>query len=159
MESVLLDFDTWEKIEREEVDQVGPYTLGIDLGTSAAMSAAAAYWPENGAADCFAVFPRFPDLLERGRADGVDSLYVQCYERGDLLIEGERVSDISALLLEARARWGLPAAIVCDRWREQELREKLEVVKFPVVDLWQFEVWATWTAGRMYGNFPAVLHG
>ena len=45
-ESVLIDADTWLKAEVEgPVHCDGPYVLGLDLGTSAAMSAAAAYWP------------------------------------------------------------------------------------------------------------------
>lgn len=30
-----------------------------------------------------------------------------------------------------RRRWGDPAAVVCDRWREAELRQALEAVSFP----------------------------
>lgn len=37
--------------------------------------------------DCFACFPETPHLLERGRADGVDRLYVECAERGELIQE------------------------------------------------------------------------
>ena len=34
-----------------------------------------------------------------------------------------------------RRRWGDPAAIVCERWREAETRQALEAVRFPVVSL------------------------
>lgn len=119
----------------EEPECAGPYVLGIDLGQNAAMSAAAAYWMETGGLEAFAVFPEIPDLLERGRQDGVDRLYLECAERGELLQEGARVSDVGALLVEVRGRWGTPAAIVCDRWREAELRQCLEAVKFPITTL------------------------
>ena len=42
---------------------------------------------------------------------------------------------MDALLAEVRRRWGDPAANVCDRWREQELRQALEAISFPVCPL------------------------
>ena len=131
VENLLLAADTWTGIEVDTPPRGRRYVLGLDLGQSAAMSAAAAYWPETGGLDAFAVFPEFPDLLERGRRDGVDRLYVECHQRGELLTAGQRVSDVGALLQEVRQRWGDPAAIVCDRWREAELRQALEAVSFP----------------------------
>ena len=131
VESVLLDYESWERIETDEPERAGRYVLGIDLGQNAAMSAAASYWTDTGGLDAFAVFPEQPDLLERGRRDGVDRLYVSCRERRELIQAGARVSDVGALLREVRERWGNPAAIVCDRWREQELRQSLEAASFP----------------------------
>ena len=104
---------------------------GLDLGQNAAMSAAAAYWTDTGGLDCFAVFPLEPRLHDRGLADGVDRLYVECAERGELLQAGLKVSDVSALLEETLNRWGPPAAIVCDRWREAELRQELIKLEYP----------------------------
>ena len=48
---------------------------GVDLGTSAAMSAVSAYWPATGRSETLAAFPDKPDLLERGKKDGVGDLY------------------------------------------------------------------------------------
>ena len=45
------------------------------------------------------------------------------------------MSDIGELLRENRRRWGDPSAIVCDRWREAELRQVLEQIGFPRCDL------------------------
>ena len=56
-------------------------------------------------------------------------------KRNELIIMGERVSDIAELLRESRRRWGDPVAITCDRWREAELIQELEAVGFPVVAL------------------------
>lgn len=42
-----LDADVWLASERE-MPIIGNPVWGIDLGTSAAMSAVTAYWPENG---------------------------------------------------------------------------------------------------------------
>lgn len=57
------------------------------------------------------------------------------HRRGELIVAGQRVSDIPTLLRTAMERWGRPSAIVCDRWREAELRQELEAVRFPLADL------------------------
>ena len=132
LESLLIEASTWRGIEAPEPLQISTgYILGLDLGTSAAMSAAAAYSPLTGALDAFAVFPEHPSLAERGLRDGVGGLYVDMARRGELIVRGERVSSISGLLREAAARWGKPVAIVCDRWRDAELRQELDHAHFP----------------------------
>ena len=133
--SVLIDADTWRRAEEvPDRERSRGYCLGIDLGQSAAMSAAAAVF-ESGHLESFAVFPELPTLAERGRVDGVGAAYVRMAGRGELIQAGRRVSDIPALLAEALHRWGRPAVICCDRWREQELRQHLERVGFPLSDL------------------------
>ena len=99
------------------------------------MSAAAAYWTDTGGLEAFAVFPETPSLHDRGMADGVDRLYLECAERGELLQAGLKVSDLGALLEETLRRWGPPSAIVCDRWREAELRQELVKVEYPSCQL------------------------
>ena len=132
VEALVLDSGVWESIETSTPLPVGPYVLGLDLGQNAAMSAAAAYWPTSAYLDSFAVFPENPSLPERGQSDGVGSLYERCEERGELILAGERVSDVRALLNEVLERWGTPVAIVCDSWRRAELIGHLEAVGFPV---------------------------
>ena len=131
IENFLLEAKTWNEIEGD-TDAKGDYVLGVDLGTSAAYSGAAAYWPDGGRLDSFGVFPQTPELSARGVADGVGSLYTNCHRRGELLIAGDRVSDVSSLLEEVLLRWGTPGLIVCDRWREAELYEKLNAIGFPL---------------------------
>ena len=132
-ESVLIEADTWASLT-DGAEPVGRYVLALDLGQNAAMSAAAAYWP-TGRLECLAVFPELPALGERGLSDGVGDLYRRMAERGELLQAGRRVSDVRALLGEVLSRWGRPAVIVADRWREAELRQALEAVRFPLADL------------------------
>ena len=48
---------------------------------------------------------------------------------------GLKVSDVGHLLQETLNRWGPPAAIVCDRWREAELRQELVKQEYPVCPL------------------------
>ena len=131
-QAVLIEASTWRGIEAAQTPDMGAgYILGVDLGTSAAMSAAAAYSPMSGALDIFAVFPEIPSLAERGLRDGVGGLYADMARRGELIIAGERVSDVGGMLREASRRWGKPSVIVCDRWREAELRQELDRVGFP----------------------------
>ena len=112
----------------------GGYVLGVDLGTSAAMSAAAAYH-RSGWLDAVAVSPEQPDLRRRGPADGVGGLYEKMRNRGELVIAGGHVSDVRRLLSEALTRWGKPAAIVADRWRAAELRQHLDALRLPTAQL------------------------
>ena len=133
--SLLVDADTWKRIEVDDAGMGDKYALGLDLGQNEAMSAAAAFWPETGRLEAVACFPEVPTLQERGLADGVGSLYVRMAEAGDLIVAGRRVSSIEELLTECLERWGTPGVIVCDRWREAELREKLEKIEFPMTTL------------------------
>ena len=128
--AVLIDAGTWSGLDPPADTVRGGYVLGVDLGTSAAMSAVAGYWPD-GRLEALACFPEVPSLGERGLADGVGDLYGRMHRRGELICAGRRVSDIEALLGEALDRWGRPRALVCDRWRESELRDALDRVRFP----------------------------
>ena len=47
-----------------------------------------------GQLDAFACFPRVPSLQKRGLADGCGNAYLEMAKRNELLIAGERVSDI-----------------------------------------------------------------
>ena len=128
--AVLLDPGLWAECEGEAALS-GPLVYGVDLGTSAAQSAVACYAPETGALQCLAAFPENPSLDARGLADGVGSLYRECARRGELLTLGHRASDVPALLRAALERFGRPARIVADRWREAELRDALDAAGVP----------------------------
>ena len=133
-QSTLLDAGTWARIEGE-ADADGRPVWGIDLGTSAAMSAVAAYWPETGRLESLAAFPAEPSLQERGLRDGVGRLYAECFNRGELIVAGGAAVDIGALLRAALDRFGCPAAIASDRWREAELRDALKAAGVPLARL------------------------
>ena len=134
LQSYLLGAEDWQRIEGD-VARTGPFILGIDLGTSAAMSAASGFWPATGRLEAIACFPQEPSLGARGLADGVGRLYQDMADRSELIVRGKRVSDIRGLLAEVRSRWGHPLAIACDRWREAELRDCLDAENFPAARL------------------------
>ena len=132
MSACLMEAADWKRMEVEAVTIDGGYLLGIDLGSGASMSAAAAYDPGSGALDYVAALPESPSLARRGIADGVGTLYLEMLASGDLIQAGGRVADVNALIAEARHRWGDPVAVVCDRWREADLRQSLDAIGFPL---------------------------
>ena len=128
--SVLLAAGLWSEIEGE-AQRAGPCVWGIDLGTSAAQSAVCAYWATGGRLEALAAFPSAPTPSERGLHDGVGNLYAECVRRGELVTLGQRSVDIPALLQLALERFGSPARVVADRWREAELRDALDKAGVP----------------------------
>ena len=129
-EALLLEAGTWLSIEGD-ADRDGPCVWGVDLGTSAAMSAISGYWPATGRLEVLAAFPHDPPLSERGLRDGVGRLYLDCHERGDLILAGARAVDLGELLRAALERFGRPVALAADRWRDAELRDVLDKAGVP----------------------------
>ena len=127
---VLIDAALWTSLEHVAA-RPGPMVWGIDLGTSQAQSAVAAFWPETGALSCLAAFPEQPSLEERGLRDGVGRLYRDCADRDELFQLGPRAADVPALLRVGMERFGRPDLVVADRWREAELRDALEKAGVP----------------------------
>ena len=134
LQAALLDAGTWRRIEGD-AEPDGRPVWGVDLGTSAAMSAIACYWPASGRLEALAAFPREPTLQERGLRDGVGRLYAECHARGELMQCGGAAVDIAALLAAAHDRFGAPSALAADRWREAELRDSLKRGGIPLAAL------------------------
>ena len=132
--SLLLEAETWTAIEGD-AEMGGRCYWGIDLGTSAAQSAVVSYWPDTGRLEALAAFPGEPGLEDRGLRDGVADLYQQCAKRGELIQCGGAAVDVGELLSEARDRFGAPAGLASDRWREAELRDALKAAGLPLAKL------------------------
>ena len=122
----LIPWTDWRDCESADPPgRTGPYSLGIDLGGSAAMSAAAGFWPETGRVEARAAFPSVPNLAHRGRADGVRDLYAKMQRRGELRTYSGRLVPVGRFLADVFGEWGRPAVIVADRWRAGELQQAL----------------------------------
>ena len=134
-EEFLLAPAIWQSIETDTSAREGRYVLGVDCGSTAAMSACSAYYVDTGFLSSFGVLPELPELSEKGTRDGVGSAYLTMARRGELLQLGRRVSDVGAMLREALERWGPPALVVADRFREGELRQELEAAQLPFCPL------------------------
>ena len=136
LQSTLLDAGTWKRISGD-VDRSGRCVWGLDLGQSEAMAGCAAYWPASGRLEAIASFPNSPGLAERGTQDGVGNLYVQMMQRAELCTTGGEATDIAEFLELARERFGLPTAIIADRWRLKELVDilrKLGIRNIPLIE-------------------------
>ncbi len=129
---LLITADDWRAVETETLPPAdGPMVLGVDLGAGYAMSAVAAYWPLTGRLQGLAAFPDNPDLRTRGDADGVGSLYEQMAARSELITTSGRTVNVGELLYAALSEFGRPAAVVCDRWRLNELKDGLQAAGIP----------------------------
>ena len=78
------------------------------------------------------MFGAMPDLKKRGLRDGVGRLYADCHQRGELFTSGGRVPEYGALLAKAQGRFGNPAGMSCDTYRENELRDALDGSGIPL---------------------------
>ena len=128
--SVLLTVDEWLSCEVSPEDlppREGPLVLGVDLGGSRSMSAAALYWPVSGRLEVFGAFPTEPSLGSRGACDGVSGLYEEMQERGELVTMGQTTVPVGRFLssIVAALDGQSPAAIVGDRFRHAEFIEAL----------------------------------
>lgn len=126
---VLLTVDEWLRCEAADVPaRTGPVVIGIDLGGSASMSAAAFYWPETGRLECLGWFPTRPSLLDRGQVDGVGDRYVLMQDRGELATLGDQTVPVAAWLVEVMSHIeGEQVAAICmDRYKQSELGEAID---------------------------------
>ncbi len=129
--SVLVTVDEWMAAEVAPDDlpaRIGPCVLGVDLGGSRSMSAAAFYWPETGRLEALGTFPATPSLADRGASDGVSDRYVQMQERGELSVMGEATVPPGPWLAQiVRHLDGAEVAcIVGDRFRHAEFVEAMQ---------------------------------
>lgn len=94
------------------------FIVGLDVGETASLTAAAAVWIEEGKikADLLcACNANAPTLKERSERDGLD--YLAAVERGELVILGDRVVDVDGFVRLLIERWGTPSAVWADRYK------------------------------------------
>ncbi|WP_286748951.1 terminase large subunit [Sphingopyxis sp. SCN 67-31] len=126
--SVLITVDEWLSAEVSELpERDGPCVLGVDLGGSRSMSAAAMFWPMTGRLESIGTFPAIPGLVDRGAADGVSGRYSEMHERGELSVLGENTVPPGPWLASVvRQLDGYPVTcIVGDRFRHAEFTEAM----------------------------------
>lgn len=128
--SVVLTTDEWMSAEvapDKLPERLGTCILGIDLGGSRSMSAAAMFWPETGRLEVLGTFPAKPGLEDRGASDGVSGRYIEMHERGELSVLGDNTVPPGPWLAEVVRRLDgiTPACIVGDRFRHAEFTEAM----------------------------------
>ena len=120
----LVDATAWVECEARSLPpRAGPFCLGLDLGQTAAFSAAAAYWPETGRLEGFVACGNDPPLAERALGDGVSGVYQRMLAAGELVLLGWRVVPVDLLLQECTERYGIPQALAADRFKQGELED------------------------------------
>lgn len=137
----LLTVDEWTACEVSDDDlpeAEGECIVGLDLGGSRSMSAAALFWPATGRLEVQGAFPQKPGLADRGEADGVKDRYLHMRDRGELIVSGESTVQVGPWLRHVWADLVGDAdvkAIVCDRYRHAELLDALAAagIRAPVV--------------------------
>lgn len=135
---MLLTVDEWMACETADLPpRSGSVVIGIDLGGSASMSAAAFYWPDTARLEAFGTFPSMPTLLDRGQADGVARRYEEMQERGELTTLGDRTVPVAPWLVQVMAHVADQpiAAVTADRYKQAELGEAMQRagIRAPVV--------------------------
>lgn len=137
---VLLTVDEWLNCETADLPpRQGQVVIGIDLGGSASMTAAAYYWPETGRLECRGWFPSRPTLLNRGQADGIGSRYVEMQDRGELSTLGDQTVPVASWLSEAmrHVEGESTTAITADRYKQAELGEAMDRAGIRVPVIWR----------------------
>ena len=131
---VLLTVGDWEKVESREVPgREGRPIVGLDLGAGRAWSAAVALYP-NGRVEALALAPGIPSLEEQEKRDRVPSgLYRKLCDMGRLEVAaGLRVQPPKMLWESVKRTWGKPSAVVCDRFRLNELKDAISPGEVPI---------------------------
>ena len=126
--TLLLTVDEWQHlIGREVPERQGRPIVAVDLGGGRAWSAACAVW-QGGRVEATAVAPGIPDLVDQEKRDRVSAGTYRDLAEGGMLdvAEGLRVQPPAALWESIRERWGIPVAIVCDRFRLAEMQDAVK---------------------------------
>lgn len=126
---LLITVDEWMSCEVSTLPpRQGSVVVGIDLGGSASMSAAAFYWPDTGRLEAVGTFPSKPSLADRGASDGVSGRYTEMQDRGELSVLGDKTVPVAPWLVEVlRHVEGESIAAICaDRYKQSELGEAMD---------------------------------
>ena len=141
---LLVELDQWQACETDmQPPRQGSVVIGLDLGGSASMSAAAFYWPDSGRLECWGAFPDEPTLAVRGVNDGVGRRYCDMAERGELRTFTGRTVPVSAWLAQVLAHVdGEPiATVLADRFKQGEVQDGLAAAGYRGPVTWRGFGW------------------
>ncbi len=123
--TVLLTVSDWQRTcARPEGLPAGRPIVGVDLGGGRAWSAAVAVWP-SGRVEAIALAPGIPAIEKQEQRDRVPAgTYQRLVDSGSLRVaDGLRVQPPAQLVTMIAEIWGRPAALWCDRFRLNELKD------------------------------------
>ena len=126
---MIVSVDDWLRCTvHTRPERAGPCALGFDAGGACSMTAAAIFWPECKRLEVYGAFGDTPSLLARGEVDGVNDLYQQMADRGELKTWPGRVTPVSDFLLwiaELLDRERV-LSLIADRYRQAEVQDALQ---------------------------------
>lgn len=140
--STIVTLRQWKACIDEKADLRGePVVLGVDLGGSVSMSAAVAIGLRSGLMKMWAAFSSTPDILIRGREDGVDNTYVLMRDRGELTLHPGEVVDVgwfvSDVLADLAGRECWVKGLAADRYRKAEFSQALMQAGIRIPVIWR----------------------
>ena len=111
-------------LARDVAAAAGRPIVAMDLGGGRAWSAAVATW-RSGRIEALAVCPGIPGIAAQEKRDRVGAgTYQRLVDAGVLHVAtGRRVQPPGALWEQVVGRWGVPASVVCDRFRLSDLQD------------------------------------
>ena len=142
--ALLIDLDAWLRCEVDTLPpRDGPCIIGLDLGASASMTAAAYFWPATGRLEIMGWFPAQPSLAIRGVNDGVGRRYIDMAEAGELRTVGDRTVPVETWLSQvlAHVEGEAVATILADRFKQGEVGEALTALNCRVPVTWRGFGW------------------
>ena len=142
---LLVTMEQWASARRAPGPRAGWCTLGVDLGGSSSMTAAAAYWPESGRLEVWGALPGVPDLRARALADGVGNRYERMVDAGELTVfNGVRTTPVNLFLEHVLERLNgeKVVAIIADRYRMSEAEDVYAAVGVRAPRVWRGQGWA-----------------
>lgn len=140
--------DDWDNLEVDELpERSGEVVLGIDLGGSSSMTAAAALWPLTGRFEVWGAFPTGTDLttddpdglIRRGQFDGVGRLYERMREDGELITYPGRITPVAQFIGKINDELvGYEiVAVGADRYRRAEMEQALIEAEIKWTVIWR----------------------
>lgn len=142
--ALLIDLDAWQRCEVDALpERAGPVVIGLDLGASASMTAAAFFWVESGRLEALGWFPSEPSLAVRGVNDGVGRRYQDMAERAELRTMPGRTVPVAAWLsqvLEHVAGERIET-ILADRFKRGEVQDGLTAAGYRGPVTWRGFGW------------------
>ena len=142
--ALLIELEHWQACEVDhQPPREGPCVIGVDLGGSASMTAAAYFWPETGRLECLGWFPDDPTLAVRGVNDGVGRRYQEMAERGELRTMPGRTVPVSGWIAQVLGHVAGEdvATILADRFKQGELQDGLTAAEYRGPVTWRGFGW------------------
>lgn len=158
LNDTILSPDEWLACETAELpERGGKLVIGLDLGSSSSMTAAAFYW-ESGRLEVRGWWPANPCLATRGINDGVGRRYVEMHDHAELAILGDKTVPIQPWLHEVETlSQGYPIeAVVADRFKQAEVGEAMDAAGWRHEVVWRGMGW--WSAGEDCNRFRREVY-